>query len=114
VGEVGERRLIDRLHKGGISEAQGIGEVGSRRISLGIFSDDTRAAAQSERVAKLGLLPQIEAREKVGSSIWLDLSLKTGAPPLEGQKFQAGDTELEFRSCPGPGTGPDTQKSPAQ
>ncbi|HEV8443351.1 MAG TPA: hypothetical protein VGQ27_07715 [Steroidobacteraceae bacterium] len=114
VGEVGERRLVDRLHKGGIAEAQGVGEVGSRRISLGIFSDDARAAAQSERVAKLGLLPQIEAREKVGSSIWLDLTLKTGAPPLEGQKFQAGDTELEFRACPGPGAGPDTQKSPAQ
>ena len=114
VGEVGERRLIDRLHKGGITEAQGVGDVGSRRISLGIFSDDARAAVQSERVAKLGLLPQIEAREKAGSSIWLDLTLKTGAPPLEGQKFLAGDAELEFRPCPGPGAGPDTQKSSAQ
>lgn len=99
---VAERRLIERLTKGGIRDAQAVGDVGSRRISLGIFSDDQRAALQSERVAKLGLLPQIEAREKPGSAIWLDLALKSGAPPLEGQKFQAGDTELEFRPCPAP------------
>ena len=114
VGEVGERRLIDRLRRGGITEAQGIGEPGSRRISLGIFTDDARGATQSERVARLGLLPQIEAREKPVSSLWLDLTLKTGAPPLEGQKFQAGDAELEFRPCPGSAAGPDAQKAAAQ
>ena len=97
-----ERRLIERLTRGGIHDAQAIGDPGSRKISLGIFSDEQRAALQSERVARLGLLPQIEAREKPGSAVWLDLSLKSGAPPLEGQKFQAGDTELEFRPCPAP------------
>jgi len=97
--ESGERRLLDRLRKGGIADAQAV-EVGSaRRISLGVFSDETRAATQSEKVAKLGLLPQIEAREKPGTAIWLDLTLKSDSPPLEGQKFPAGDTELEFRSC---------------
>jgi hypothetical protein len=114
VGEVGERRLIDRLRRGGIMEAQGIGEPGSRRISLGVFTDDARAAAQSERVARLGLLPQIEAREKPVSSIWLDLTLKSGAPPLEGQKFQAGDAELEFRPCPAAAAGPESQKAASQ
>jgi len=99
-----ERRLIDRLTKGGIRDAQAVGDVGARRISLGVFSDETRAALQSERVAKLGLLPQIDAREKPGSAIWLDLKLKSGSPPLEGQKFQAGETELEFRACPAPAT----------
>jgi hypothetical protein len=104
--EAAERRLLERLRRGGIGEATAMGEGGTRRISLGIFSDETRAATQSERVAKLGLLPQIVAREKSGSAIWLDLTLKSGAPPLEGQKFQAGDAELEFRPCPAgaPGT----------
>ena len=98
--ESGERRLLDRLRKGGIADAAAVGEVGSaRRISLGVFSDETRAATQSEKVARLGLLPQIEAREKPGTAIWLDLTLKSDSPPLEGQKFPAGDTELEFRSC---------------
>jgi hypothetical protein len=98
--ESGERRLLERLRKGGIGDAQAIGEVGSpRRISLGLFTDETRAATQSEKVARLGLLPQIEAREKPGTAIWLDLTLKSDSPPLEGQKFPAGDTELEFRSC---------------
>jgi hypothetical protein len=98
--ESGERRLLDRLRKGGITDATAVGDPGSaRRISLGIFSDETRAATQSERVARLGLLPQIEAREKPGTAIWLDLTLKSDSPPLEGQKFPAGDTELEFRSC---------------
>jgi hypothetical protein len=98
--EAGERRLIDRLHKGGVTEAQVVGDTGARRISLGVFYEEARAFAQSERVAKLGLLPQIVGREKSANNIWLDLTLKTGAPPLEGQKFQAGDTELEFRPCP--------------
>ena len=100
--ESGERRLLDRLKKGGITDAQAMGELGSRRISLGIFSDETRAAAQSEKVARLQLLPQIEAREKSGTAIWLDLTLKSDSPPLEGQKFPAGDTELEFRACEAP------------
>jgi hypothetical protein len=100
-----ERRLLDRLKRGGIDDAAAVGEPGTtRRISLGIFSDQTRAATQSERVAKLQLLPQIEAREKSGTVIWLDLTLKSDAPALEGQKFPAGDTELEFRACP-PGVG---------
>jgi len=98
--ESGERRLLDRLRKGGIADAAAIGEAGSaRRISLGVFTEETRAASQSEKVARLGLLPQIEAREKPGTAIWLDLTLKSDSPPLEGQKFPAGDTELEFRSC---------------
>jgi hypothetical protein len=104
--EAGERRLLERLKRGGVTDAAAVGELGARRISLGIFSDETRAAAQSERVAKLQLLPQIEAREKPSSSIWLDLTLKTDAPSLEGQKFKAGDTELEFRPCPLPGGPP--------
>jgi hypothetical protein len=98
--ESAERRLLDKLHNGGITDAQAVGDIGSRRISLGVFSDEGHAATQSERVAKLGLLPQIVGREKSATSIWLDLKLKTGAPPLEGQKFQAGDAELEFKSCP--------------
>jgi hypothetical protein len=99
--ESGERRLIDRLKKGGIADVQAMGELGAaRRVSLGIFSDETRAAAQSEKVARLGLLPQIEARDKAGTAIWLDLTLKSDSPPLEGSKFPAGDAELEFRPCP--------------
>jgi hypothetical protein len=100
-----ERRLLERLKRGGVDDAQAVGDLGaSRRISLGVFTDETRAAAQSERVAKLQLLPQIEAREKQGTAIWLDLTLKSDAPALEGQKFPAGDSELEFRACP-PGVG---------
>jgi hypothetical protein len=98
--ESAERRLLDRLRRGGINEAQAVGDSGTRKISLGVFQDETRAFSQSERVAKLGLLPQIIARQKSATAIWLDLSLKTGATPLEGQKFQAGDAELEFRPCP--------------
>jgi hypothetical protein len=99
--ESAERRLLDRLKKGGVDDAAAVGDLGaSRRISLGVFSDEGRAASQSEKVAKLGLLPQIVAREKPGTAIWLDLTLKSDAPALEGQKFPAGETELEFKSCP--------------
>lgn len=98
--ESGERRLLERLRRGGVEDAAAIGDLGpARRISLGVFSDETRAATQSEKVAKIGLLPQIVAREKPGSAIWLDLTLKSDAPALEGQKFPAGDSELEFKAC---------------
>ena len=87
--EAGERRLLERLRRGGIDGCAADGRSRrARRISLGFFSDEGRAAAQSERVAKLQLLPQIEAREKPGTAIWLDLSLKSDAPSLEGQKFR--------------------------
>jgi hypothetical protein len=104
--EAAERRLLERLRRGGVADAQAVGEPNARRISLGVFSDEARAVAQSERVAKLQLLPQIEAREKAATAIWLDLQLKSDAPPLEGQKFQAGESELEFRPCPAPGADP--------
>jgi hypothetical protein len=109
--EAGERRLLDRLRRGGVADALAVGDLGSaRRISLGVFSDEARAATQSERVAKLGLLPQIEAREKSGTAIWLDLTLKSDSPPLEGLKFPAGDAELEFRACPAPESGATEQE----
>ena len=63
-------------------------------------------------------LPQIEARESSGTVIWLDLQLKSGSPPLEGQKFPAGDAELEFRPCPArdagldPDAGEDAEAEP--
>jgi hypothetical protein len=99
--EAAEKRLLDRLRRGGIADAQTVAlDDGGRRISLGVFSEEARAFAQSERVAKLQLLPQIEAREKDTTSIWLDLQLKSDAPLLEGQKFKAGESELEFRPCP--------------
>lgn len=98
--EAAEKRLLQRLRRGGIADAQPVGDASSRRISLGVFSEEARAIAQSERVARLQLLPQIEAREKDTTSIWLDLQLKSGAAPLEGQKFRAGESELEFRVCP--------------
>jgi len=119
--ESAERRLLERLKRGGVADAQAMGELGARRISLGIYSEENRAIALSERVAKLQLLPQIEAREKPSTSIWLDLSLKTDAPSLEGQKFKAGDSELEFRACPVAGAagsaatqGPAVESAPAQ
>jgi hypothetical protein len=118
--EAAERRLLDRLRRGGITDAQPMGEGQARRISLGVFTEEARAFAQSERVAKLQLLPQIEAREKTETGIWLDLQLKSDAPPLEGQKFPAGDAELEFRPCPvaeeggtGSAEAPDGEATPA-
>lgn len=112
--EAAERRLLERLRRGGVEDAQAVGDGGARRISLGVFQDEQRAFAQSERVAKLGLLPQILGRERSGTAIWLDLTLKTGAPPLEGQKFQAGDAELEFRPCPAPAEAPQGENTAAQ
>ncbi len=114
VNPTAERRLLERLSRGGIGDVQVVGEAGARRISLGIFSDEQRAFAQSERVARLQLLPQIEAREKKASTIWLDLTLKSGSPPLEGQKFQAGDAELEFRPCPAESGGPADENEDAE
>lgn len=113
--ESGERRLLERLRRGGIADAQGMGDLGQRRISLGIFKEENRAYARSESVAKLQLLPQIEAREKSVTTLWLDLSLKTDAPSLEGQKFKAGDADLEFRPCPagGGGSGAAAAETPA-
>jgi hypothetical protein len=109
--EAAERRLFERLRRGGITDAAAVGEGAQRRISLGIFSEEARAISRSETVARLQMLPQIEARETTGTSLWLDLQLKSDAPPLEGQKFPAGDTELEFRPCPAKEPAPEDEDS---
>lgn len=112
--QAAERRLMERLKRGGINDAAPTGDGESRRISLGLFSEEARAIAQSERVAKLQLLPQIEARERTGTALWLDLELKSDSPPLEGQKFPAGDAELEFRPCPEPSADVDDDSEDVQ
>jgi hypothetical protein len=76
-----------------------VGDPGARRISLGIFSDEGRAAAQSEKGGEAAAAAADRSARKAGTAIWLDLTLKSDSPPLEGQKFPAGDTELEFRAC---------------
>ena len=62
----------------------------------------------------LGLLPQIEARERPNIEIWVDLTLKSGSQTLEGQKFKAGDAELEFRPCPADSGAPEVTNPPAE
>ena len=99
--ESGERRLLERLTPRRHHRCAGRGRAGfAPHLARRVLGRDARRSRSPRSVARLQLLPQIEAREKAGTAIWLDLTLKSDAPPLEGQKFPAGDAELEFRPCP--------------
>ena len=122
--EAAERRLLERLRRGGINDAQAVGEIGARRISLGVFYEESRAFAQSEQVARLGLLPQIDGagesqhRHLAGS----DAQVRRAAarrPEIPGRRCRARIPALpggrdQCRGEDSSGEGPDGENPAAQ
>jgi hypothetical protein len=96
-----EQQLLQRLRRGGVEEASPILDaILGRRISLGVFSDQERAAAQAARASTVGVEASIIPREREQTVRWLDFQLRTDAPGFAQSRFQVGGAELEFRPCP--------------
>ena len=99
--EAAEKRLLDRLRRGGIADAQAMGEGGAAPDFAGRVLRGERAPSPNPNASPgCRCCRRSRRAKKTDTAIWLDLQLKSDAPPLEGQKFPAGDAELEFRPCP--------------
>jgi hypothetical protein len=69
-------------------------------ISLGVFSEISRAGTLREQVRALGQEPVIVDRTRRGTVYWIDLQLPTDAGlDLEALQTPGRITRLEQRNC---------------
>lgn len=105
-------RALHRLEQAGIDDAEVMPpEAGSRRISLGLFSDRPRADARANAVRTLGLKPRTGERTVPGTVYWLNLMLpnsSTSVPLKEVSDLQpgGGSSPISVQSCPTTGAAP--------
>lgn len=74
---------LHKLERKGIDDAEVMPpETGGRRISLGLFTDQTRADRRVKLVSGMGFKPAIGQRMLPGTVYWLDVTLPNGSPPV--------------------------------
>jgi len=74
--------LLKRLIKGGLGDAYIVETEGTRRISLGVFRDESRAEHVAAQAARLGTEPTISDRYRPATEYWLQVASERGAPDL--------------------------------
>ena len=103
---------LARLHAAGVSDAYVMPEAtalngstdGSGHVlSLGLFSEQVRAEARRDAIAKLGFQPQIQNRTHGGEVHWLDVTLQEPGQLVDPSLLQpdsGGIVRLETAACP--------------
>lgn len=98
-----ETRLLSRLSRAGITDASVMADTAARRISVGLFSERERADRRAAELRRLGLVPDITERLRIGTSWWIDLQLRTPQELAEAEAFNRdGAGQLELKPCPAP------------
>jgi len=72
-------------------------------LSLGVFSDYSRAQRRAEEIRVLGLEPRIDDRKRAGAVYWIDADLPEPGQAIDTSIFQTDPgkiTRLELRACP--------------
>lgn len=97
-------KVLQQLHEGGISDAYIFtDEVPSQVLSLGLFSERTRAEARREAAAKLGFEASINDRTRKIQSYWLDVMLQSAGQTLDAELLKSGNADdivrLQTKAC---------------
>lgn len=96
-----ETRALARLARAGITDASVMADTDARRISVGIFTDRDRADRRAAELRRLGYVPDVTERLRIGTSWWIDLSLHTPQEIAEAEAFNRdGSSQLELKPCP--------------
>ncbi|MEZ5531082.1 MAG: SPOR domain-containing protein [Steroidobacteraceae bacterium] len=96
-----ETRLLARLARAGITDASVLADTDARRVSVGIFSERGRADRRAAELRRLGLVPDVTERLRIGTSWWIDLELRSAQELAEAEAFNRdGTSELELKPCP--------------
>ena len=100
--------VVEKLRGDGVSDIyiEGAGPM-RHAISLGLFSDLSRAETRAGKVRQLGVRPQIRDRYRDGVQHWVDVDLAPGEalnPDLFGA-LPEEDASLAERDCDNPGQG---------
>jgi hypothetical protein len=104
-----QQRVLARLGRGGIQGTVMIDAGESARVSVGIFSDQSRAVRRAEQVRALGLKPILDLHQRVLRRYWLDMDLRPDQPEPQVAALQGSDalegggsagTAIAFSDCP--------------
>jgi hypothetical protein len=99
-----QSRVLRRLERGGIDDAHAMSDAAEgRRISLGVFSERSRADRRSRAVTKLGFSAKVAERTQPGAVYWIDFDLapRDSAIAAEGLlSSNASGSRIEIRACP--------------
>jgi cell division septation protein DedD len=98
-------QALSRLHGNGVTEAYLIpGELDGDIISLGVFSEISRAGRLRDQVRDLGFDPAVVDRTRRGTVYWVDVGLGP-SQELDFETLQTPGriTRLEQRACELPG-----------
>ncbi|HKT72036.1 MAG TPA: hypothetical protein VJQ47_04040 [Steroidobacteraceae bacterium] len=91
-------RVMTDLEHHGIDDARRMAE--GDRISVGLFSERSRAERRAKAVQKLGYNPQVTERSLPGIVYWLDVTVEGEAQPLQGVAWNDTHTQATVRRCP--------------
>lgn len=98
-------RLRARLARAGIADALEMpGPKDATVMSLGLYSESTRAAARVALARSLGLRPHVAERNRSGDVYWLDVDLKSTDPNPTSSDLGGSEgriVRLQVVSCPG-------------
>ncbi len=101
-------QTLMRLRAAGVTDAYVMPDDRSAEgspnvLSLGLFSEQSRAEARREAIAKLGFEPRLQTRTRHGDTHWLDVTLQEPGQLIDPALLQpesGGIVRLETRACP--------------
>jgi sporulation related protein len=112
-----ENKVVAALTRAGITDARAMPDSdGSRRVSVGLFSEKDRAEKRAQAVKKLGFKAEVTERRQPGTVYWVDLDLGANdrTVPTEGLlSLEDAGARLEIRVCPGSAPAPSPSRPQA-
>jgi hypothetical protein len=97
-------RALVTLEHNGIKDALVMPQTpeGERRLSLGVYSDWTRAEKRAEQVREIGLKAEVVERKIPGTLHWVDLTPPSGVTtvPIQDLFSQAVASKIAVQPCP--------------
>jgi cell division septation protein DedD len=97
-----QNRVLRAIKRARIQDAFAMPDDPTFRVSVGIFSDRTRAEDRAARVRALRLAAQVTERTRDDTAIWLDLPGISAATVGDGRLVTAGFAVdgLRIEACP--------------
>lgn len=103
-------KALANLEKSGVKDAlvMPASADAGRRISLGLFTERSRADKRAELVKGLGLAAEVAERKIPNTVYWVDLETQGGttAVPLQDLFYQGVSTKVSVQPCPAPAAAP--------
>lgn len=98
------QQALASLHAAGVTDAYILPDENPPNVlSLGLFSDQTRAEQRRDAIAKLGFQPQLQTRMRNGQVHWLDVTLQEPGQLIDPALLQPGSggiVRLQTTACP--------------